>query len=68
MLPAAQKQFEDQATNTLLLAALEEYEDSGTAQKKEEPNATMKPEYTDNKLHQLQVSGSELRLLARNMN
>ena len=32
---AALKQFEYQATNRLLLAALEEYEDSGTTKKKD---------------------------------
>ena len=35
VLPAALKQFEYQATNKLLLAALEEYGDSGTTQKKD---------------------------------
>ena len=34
VLPAALKQFEYQATNRLLLAASEEYGDSGTTQKK----------------------------------
>ena len=33
MLLAAIEPFEDQATNRLLIAELEEYEDSGTAQK-----------------------------------
>ena len=33
MLLAATEQFKDHATNRLLIAALEEYEDSGTAQK-----------------------------------
>ena len=32
---AAIKQFKDQATNRLLIAALEEYEDSGTTQKED---------------------------------
>ena len=35
VLPAALKQLEYQATNRLLLAASEEYEDSGTTQKKD---------------------------------
>ena len=33
VLLASIGQFEDQATNRLLIAALEEYEDSGTTQK-----------------------------------
>lgn len=35
-LLAALQQFEDQAANRLLIAALEEYEDSGTIQKKDD--------------------------------
>ena len=35
VLPAALKQLECQATKRLLLAVLEEYEDSGTIQKKD---------------------------------
>ena len=35
MLLAAMEQFEDQATNRLLIAVLEEYEDSGTTQKED---------------------------------
>ena len=35
VLLAAIEQFEDQATNRLLIAVLEEYEDSGTTQKKD---------------------------------
>ena len=42
VLPAALKQFEYQATNRLLLAASEEYGDSGTTQVKKTP-ATMLP-------------------------
>ena len=36
VLLAAIEQFEDQATNRLLITALEEYEDSGTTQKEDE--------------------------------
>ena len=45
VLLAALKQFEYQATNRLLLAALEEYGDSGTTQKKDvkKTPATMIP-------------------------
>ena len=35
MLLAAIEQFKDQATNRLLIAALEKYEDSGTIHKEE---------------------------------
>ena len=35
MLLGAIEQFEDQTTNRLLIAALEEYEDSGTRQKED---------------------------------
>ena len=35
VLLAAIEQFEDQATNRLLIAALEEYEDPGTTQKED---------------------------------
>ena len=35
VLLAAIEQFEDQATHWLLIAVLEEYEDSGTTQKKD---------------------------------
>ena len=35
VLLAAIEQFEDQATNRLLIAALEEYEDSGTTQRED---------------------------------
>ena len=39
-LLAALEQFEDQAANRLLIAVLEEYEDSGKTQKKEDVKKT----------------------------
>ena len=45
VLLAAIQQFEDQATNRLLIAVLEEYEDPGTTQKEDvkKPPAIMLP-------------------------
>ena len=42
MLLASIGQFEDQATNRLLIAALEEYEDSSTTQKEDVKNTPAK--------------------------
>ena len=42
MLLASIGQFEDQASNKLLIAALEEYEDLGTTQKKDVRNTPAK--------------------------
>ena len=46
VLLAAIEQFEDQATNRLLIAALEKYEDLGTTQKKEDKTPAKMPSST----------------------
>ena len=60
VLLAALEQFKDQAANGLLLSVLDEYEDSGTTQKKDDTNTSAKNATTNSKLITLYVRIQEI--------